>query len=55
MNKAHFNEGIENENTNPTTLEELVVGGPRLLIIKDKKVVEYIKEPEIITEKLRAK
>ena len=55
MNKAHFNEGIENENTNPTTLEELVVGGPRLLIIKDKKVVEYIKEPETITETLRAK
>ena len=49
MNKAHFNEGIENENTNPTTLEEIVVGGQRLLIIKYKKVIEYIKEPEIIT------
>ena len=44
-----------------------VFGGFSLIIIiivamgffifskKDKKVVEYIKEPEIITEKLRAK
>lgn len=55
MNKKHFSETNENENTKPTKASEVVVGGPRLLIIKDKKVSEYISDANVIVEKLRAK
>lgn len=55
MNASHFKETSENENEKPTKASEVVVGGPRLLVIKDKKVSEYISDTNTIVEKLRAK
>lgn len=55
MNKEHYNESIENENTKPTKSSEIVVGGIRLLVIKDNSVTEYISDSNTIVEKLRAK
>lgn len=55
MNKSFFSESLENENTKPTNASEVKVSGPRLLVIKNKEVVEYISDANTITEKLSAK
>lgn len=55
MNAAFFNETIENENTKPTKASEVIVKGPRVLVIKDKTVTSYISEKQEIVEKLSIK
>ena len=52
MNKKHFDESLEKENTKPTKAEEIVVSGPRLLTIKKGEVTEYLKDAEKIKEQL---
>lgn len=55
MNKAHYNEKQEKENTTPKDASEVVVSGPTLITIKKGKVTSYIKDRESITEELRYK
>lgn len=55
MNSSHYSESLENENTKPSKASEIIVSGPRLLIIKNKEVKEYISDTTTITEKLSAK
>ena len=56
MNGDHFNSNQnDGVNKNPTKASEVVVSGPTLLTIKNKKVTSYLEKTEEIRDKLSTK